>query len=167
MTIPRDTTLPALREQLRPGDAERIRDLVRATGFFSPEEQQIAAEIAAESLARGDAAGYHYLFVDDGDGLAGYACFGPIPCTREAYDLYWIAVAPTGQGRGLGRRLVAATEQRVAALGGTRIYVDTSGREQYVPTRAFYEACGYQVAARLEDFYAAGDAKVVYLKVLT
>ena len=46
------------------------------------------------------------------------------------------------------------------------MYVETAGREQYRPTRAFYEACGYEIAARLDDFYAPGDAKVIYLRVL-
>jgi ribosomal protein S18 acetylase RimI-like enzyme len=158
---------PAFRTQVRPGDPAGIRALARATGFFSAEEEQIATELVEESLARGEAAGYHYLFADGDGQIDGYVCYGPIPCTRESYDLYWIAVAPQTQGRGLGRRLVAATEERVAALGGSRIYVETSGRPQYGPTRAFYEACGYVVAARMADFYAPGDDKVVFLKVLS
>jgi hypothetical protein len=46
------------------------------------------------------------------------------------------------------------------------MYVDTSGRAQYAPTRAFYEHMGYERAAVLEDFYAPGDAKVIYSKIL-
>jgi hypothetical protein len=46
------------------------------------------------------------------------------------------------------------------------VWVETAGRKQYEPTRAFYLACDYREAARLEDFYAPGDDKVVFLKVL-
>ena len=166
MTKPAAGLPAALRDQIRAGDAERIRALARDTGFFSAEEEQIAGELAEESLARGEAAGYHYLFCEEGAELVGYTCFGPIPCTQASWDLYWIAVAPRMQGHGLGRHLALATEERIRARGGTRVYVDTSGRVQYRPTRAFYEACGYGVAARFEDFYAPGDDKVVYLKVL-
>lgn len=167
MTTPRaNTTWAPFRREVRPRDDERIRALCVSTGFFSPEELQIAGELATESVARGAAAGYHYLFADDGDALLGYSCFGAIPCTRSSYDLYWIAVSPRTQGQGLGRRLMEASEQRIAELGGTRVYVETSGRPQYAPTRGFYEACGYTVAARYEDFYAPGDDKIVFLKIL-
>jgi ribosomal protein S18 acetylase RimI-like enzyme len=46
------------------------------------------------------------------------------------------------------------------------MYAETSGRPQYEPTRAFYERMGYQVAARLKDFYAPGDDKVIFARRL-
>ncbi|MBL8851541.1 MAG: hypothetical protein JNG89_17790, partial [Planctomycetaceae bacterium] len=58
------------------------------------------------------------------------------------------------------------TERLIAKRGGRRVYAETSGREQYAPTRAFYERCGYQREATLKDFYAPGDDKVVYGKVV-
>jgi hypothetical protein len=44
--------------------------------------------------------------------------------------------------------------------------VETSSRPLYEPTRRFYLACGYRLEAQLEDFYAPGDGKVIFLKVL-
>lgn len=156
----------SLRNRPRASDPAAVRGLVAATGMFSDEETDIAAELVAESLSRGEAAGYHYLFAEIGETFAGYSCFGPIPATLESFDLYWIAVAPELQGQRLGRRLIVESERAVWQLGGRRLYVDTAGREQYRPTRAFYEAMGYTRAATLPDFYAPGDAKVVYCKVL-
>lgn len=52
----------------------------------------------------------------------------------------------------------------IAAAGGSRVYAETSGRDQYAPTRAFYRACGYRKVAELADFYADGDAKVIFVK---
>jgi hypothetical protein len=46
------------------------------------------------------------------------------------------------------------------------VYIDTSGRAQYASTRAFYEKNGYVCEARLKDFYAPGDDRVIYSKVL-
>jgi hypothetical protein len=51
-------------------------------------------------------------------------------------------------------------------MGGKRIYVETSSREQYRPTRSFYSCCGYCKEATLEDFYSSGDHKVIYLRML-
>jgi GNAT superfamily N-acetyltransferase len=156
-----------LRSAVRPGDAAAVRRLVEATGFFHPAEVDIAAELVIETLARPESADYRFLFADDREGLlAGYACFGPIPLTVGSWDLYWIAVDPSRQRTGLGRLLLAASEARARAEGAARFFVDTSGRPQYEPTRAFYERCGYTAAARLADFYAPGDAKVVYHRPL-
>ena len=55
----------------------------------------------------------------------------------------------------------------MAEQGRFRVYVETSTRPQYAPTRAFYLACGYQLAAELPDFYAPGDGKAIFLKLLT
>ena len=155
------------RRQVAPADAKAVGELVRATGFFSDEEAEIAVELVLERLERGEASGYDFLLAEDQAGLAGYACFGRIPGTQASFDLYWIAVRPSSQGRGLGRELLARGEALIAEQGGARIYVDTSSRPQYEPTRAFYLACGSRVAATLPDFYALGDGKVVFCKVLS
>jgi GNAT superfamily N-acetyltransferase len=154
------------RRALRPGDPAAIAEVVAATGFFSGEETAIARELADAAVAHGHGSGYEFLLADGPDGLAGYACFGRIPGTEASFDLYWIVVAPHLQGRGVGRWLMAETEATVSAIGGARLYVDTSSRPQYAPTRRFYTACGYAIAAELPDFYRPGDGKVIFLKVL-
>jgi ribosomal protein S18 acetylase RimI-like enzyme len=96
----------------------------------------------------------------------GYACYGPIGCTIGSYDLYWIAVDPTRQGQGIGRMLVEETERRIQNAGGRHIYIETSGRPQYTPTRQFYERCGYELGAVLKDFYDQDDDKWIWKKAL-
>jgi hypothetical protein len=54
----------------------------------------------------------------------------------------------------------------ISSQGGSRVYIETSARSLYEPTRAFYLARGYSQVAELEDFYAPGDAKAMYVKVL-
>ena len=92
----------------------------------------------------------------------------PLPhaLTLASYDLYWIVVAPATQRSGLGRRLLRATETAVVALGGRRLYAETSSRPLYAPTRGFYHGCGYREAALFADFYAPGDGKVVFERQL-
>ena len=155
-----------MRATPRAGDPARVREIVAATGFFSAEEVRIAEELVEERLSQGPDSGYLFLFADRGGDTVGYTCYGPISLTAASYDLYWIAVHPAAQGGGLGRRLLAATEKRIRALGGRRVYAETSSRPQYLPTRTFYERCGYRTAALLEDFYAAGDGKVIFEKAL-
>jgi acetoin utilization deacetylase AcuC-like enzyme/GNAT superfamily N-acetyltransferase len=147
-------------------DSERIRRLVDITGFFSATEVDLAVELVEEHLSKGTASGYHFVLAEHYGRLAGYTCYGLIPCTAASFDLYWIAVHPDFQGRGLGRRLLSETERRIKQDGGTRIYVDTSQRVQYASTRAFYENCGYRLESVLRDFYGPGDGKVIYRKSL-
>jgi len=154
------------RTELVAEDPARIRDLVRATGFFYDDEVDVAGELAEERLAKGPSCGYHFVLADQGDRLMGYACYGPIACTRSSYDLYWIAVAPDAQRLGLGRELMQRSEALVAAAGGTRIYVETSNRPQYESTRAFYDRCGYALVSLLDEFYGPGDAKATFCRVV-
>lgn len=156
----------SLRTTVRASDADAVRQIVTETGFFSPAEIDIAEELVDERLEKGAASGYEFVFADVGEQTVGYACFGEIPCTVGSYDLYWIAVRPSSQGTGLGRKLMEAVEQSLVPLGARLLYLDTSGREQYQSTRGFYLRCGFEEAAVFEDFYAPGDAKIVYAKRL-
>ena len=147
-----------------PDDIEKVRRLVEATGFFSPEEIAIAQELVQERLRLGSASGYHFLFWDRADTLVGYTCHGPIAGTQSGYDLYWIAVAPEFQGQGIGRRLLESTEQIIWEQGGGAIYVETSGRGQYKATRRFYLRMGYRLEAVLKNFYAPRDHQCILVK---
>jgi len=162
----RPTLDSAFRSSLRATDADAVGALIRATGFFYDHEEAIAIELVEEALAQKGLAhpggDYHFLFADGPEFLLGYSCFGPVPLTVGSWDLYWIAVHPQTQGQGLGRKLLRASEDAAAAAGASQFFVDTSGRALYEPTRAFYERCGYQRAATLEDFYGPGDPKVIY-----
>jgi GNAT superfamily N-acetyltransferase len=167
MPLPPTVDLPiTYREEVRVSDLEAVRALVAGTGFFNAAETEIAVELVQERLSKGPASGYEFVFAEDKGRLIGYACYGAIAGTAWSHDLYWIVVHPSAQGKGSGRALLRETESRVHKMGGRRVYVETSSRPQYDPTRAFYERCAYQQEAVLADFYAPGDSKVIYVKVL-
>ena len=149
------------REELSAADTGTVRDIVASTGFFNDEETAIAVELVEERLRRGDASGYHFVFAVEKGVEVGYACYGPIAGTEGRFDLYWIVVRNDRRGRGLGQTIMDAALERIRRMGGTRVYVETSSRGQYDPTRAFYATCGFAEAAVVEDFYAPGDSKVI------
>ena len=160
------TTTIAFRSSVSEKDLAAVRQMAESTGFFYPEEVDTAVELVDDRLLKGPKCGYHFLFAEQDGRTVGYTSFGPIACTKESFDLYWIVVAGDYRGKGLGTRLLAQSEDSIYALGGRRVYIETSARPLYEPTRAFYIARGYSVVAEMEDFYAPGDAKVVYVKVL-
>lgn len=157
------------RVTVQESDADAVYALVTETGFFSEPELQIAIELVEETLSTGKASGYEFVFADMPDkpgSLLGYTCYGPIPYTVSSFDLYWIAVSPAKQRTGLGSELMRETERLALLQNASRMFVDTSGREQYTPTRNFYERMGYREEARLIDFYAPGDDKLIFAKTL-
>ncbi len=155
-----------IRTDLRRTDRAPLEAMLRATGFFNLAEIEVALELVDDRLAHGEASHYRFLVLEEGGEVLGYSCWGPIPGTVASADLYWIAVHPGSQGKGLGRTLLEAAEASIVREGRTRVYLETSTRAQYEPTRAFYLRCAYQIVAELPDFYAPGDGKAIFLRVL-
>ncbi len=154
------------RYEATPADRHAVRKIVESTGFFNAAEVAIAVELVDERLAKGPASGYHFVFADRDGRTEGYASYGPIAGTAASYDLYWIAVEASLHRAGLGRTLLAESERLIREAGGRRVYIETSNRDQYVPTRKFYDRCGYQLEALLKDFYGPGDDKAIYVKAV-
>jgi ribosomal protein S18 acetylase RimI-like enzyme len=153
------------RYQLKKSDRKKIQDLLFSTGFFYDYEIKVAVEIVELTLRKGEAAsGYHFIIAEHEKKVLGFSCYGAAPCTIASYDLYWLAVQKDHMNRGLGRRILTHTEELIASRGGKNIWVETSSRSAYSPTRAFYKKMNYFVQAELTDFYAPGDNKLIFLK---
>ena len=151
----------------QPEDAESILRLAGAEPLFSREEAETVAELLEAYREQEDHGGYFFLSAMENEKLLGFACYGPTPLTQGTFDLYWIAVDSAAKGQGVGRALMARVEDEVRALGGRMIVLDTSGRPEYEPTRAFYHRLGYTQSATVPDFYAPGDDLVIFSRQLT
>ncbi|MEJ5364253.1 MAG: GNAT family N-acetyltransferase [Desulfosoma sp.] len=157
----------ALRTHLKPSDMDAVEQIAAETGFFNAEEIAVARDLARQNLTLGAAASGYYFIVAEHDGrVVGYTCYGPISGTAGRFDLYWIVVDPAWQGRGVGKVLLHATEEAIRRAGGRKVYVETSSRPLYEPTRRFYLHAGYVRVASLPDFYAPDDHKMIYCKTV-
>jgi len=146
-------------------DKDAVLGLVRATGFFTPAEVDVAEELVDIFLGKPDQKDYDVVVVEgDGGAPAGYMTWGPTPLAEGAYDLYWMAVAPSEQGRGRGKELVRWLEGEVGRHRGRVIIIETSSQPKYHGTRQFYIDLGYKEVARVPEFYRAGDDRVIYAK---
>jgi ribosomal protein S18 acetylase RimI-like enzyme len=155
--------------RLEQRDRSRIEEMVVSSGNFNDVEIETALELVDEAIKKGDASGYIFAVLEYGksnSALRGFACYGPIPLTQGVYDLYWIVVDPAYQKKGNGRYLLEYVEREVKKQGGRMLLIETSSQESYVATIRFYERNGYQLAARIKDFYRIGDDKLVFSKVL-
>jgi ribosomal protein S18 acetylase RimI-like enzyme len=141
-----------------------IEQLLIATRVFRTDEIKVALEVIDS---------YFILPEEDytalgaftlGGELLGYVCYGPTPCTIGTWDLYWIAVSPASQGTGVGTRLLQEVERRLALKDARLVIIETSSLPHYAATRRFYEQRGYEVVARVPEFYAPGDDRLIFAK---
>ena len=149
---------------LREADRERVRPMATGTGVFRPDEVDVAVEVFDDAVAQPGADYYAVGAHDEAGTLLGFAIWGHTPCTTATWDLYWIVVDRSAHRLGLGRRLMDAAERDIRSRNGRLVVVETSSRDDYGPTRRFYESIGYDRTARIPGYYAPQDDLIVYTK---
>ncbi|GAB4442501.1 MAG: ribosomal protein S18-alanine N-acetyltransferase [Anaerolineae bacterium] len=96
--------------------------------------------------------------VDDANRLVGYIAGDPRPTERLSW-IVTIAVYPTHQRRGIGRRLLRACE---AALPPFDLRLTV--RDSNTGAIRLYEQCGYRVLSRWPGYYRDGEDGLVMAK---
>lgn len=158
-----------MRPQMRPmtgQDKPALMEFLRATPEFKPAEVDVAEEVLDAYLRDPSGSGYQVLVAEVGASVVGYICYGPAPLTEGTWDIYWIAVAPKEQGRGIGKALLALAEAKIKGARGRLALIETSSKPEYERTRRFHRSQGYEMACRIADFYAPGDDKLILQKLL-
>jgi ribosomal protein S18 acetylase RimI-like enzyme len=152
--------------RLESSDRPQIEGIVVSSGKFNEDEIKTALELVDEALEKGENSGYIVIVLECEKKMQGYACYGPTPLTQGVYDLYWIVVNRAVQKKGFGRRLLAYVERDIIERGGRMLLIETSSQETYDPTVRFYKRSGYELVARIRNFYRMGDDKLVFSKEL-
>jgi ribosomal protein S18 acetylase RimI-like enzyme len=147
-------------------DKPRITEILRGTPEFKPFEVTVAEELIDCYLENPFDSGYHILVAEVDSTVAGYICYGPTPLTEGTWDIYWVAVAREKQGQGIGSALIKSAEKEIMKARGRLSIIETSSTPAYERTRNFHFSQGYKVIARIPDFYAVGDDKLILQKLL-
>lgn len=142
-------------------DLERVAHLVDENAMFPSE---MLTDMSAAFFDGDDT--QRWLVFDDGQVDA--ACYF---VSEEIADAVWklqmIAVDRKRHGAGIGSRLMKAVETQLGEEGVRMLLVDTSGRDEFERTRAFYDMLGYEREARIRDYWSNGDDKVTFRKFMT
>jgi len=149
-----------------PGDRKALFNILDAIPEFRPAEVLVAKEVIDSYLHDPSGSGYNILVAVIDTSIAGYICCGPTPLTEGTWDIYWMATSPEKQGQSIGSNLIALAESRIIKSGGRLIIIETSSKPEYEKTRCFYFGHGYEVVARVPDFYAPKDDKLILQKNL-
>ncbi len=148
-------------------DRPEIARLLREAGNFRAEECDVGLEIVDVFLGTGATAGvdgdYPTVVAERAGVVVGYATFGHTPMTVGTWHLYFIAADAQIRRAGIGRALCEAIREMATERGGQRLVLETSGRELYGGTRAFYAATGFTEEGRIADYYASGDPVVYFV----
>ena len=147
-----------------PDDTIALIAIADAIGFQPTELDQLS-EMLSDYFS-GDSNSDRFWLTDDDNGPVGVAYCEAERMTNRTWNLQLIAIRPDRQGQGRGATLLRHVEQTLTARGERMLLVETSGLPEFERTRAFYRQCGYEEEARIRDFYATGDDKVVFRKVL-
>jgi GNAT superfamily N-acetyltransferase len=154
--------------EISPVDRAALESILVSSGYFYGFEIDVALSLADETFAKGqEKSGYYWIRLIEDSKVIGFASFGPNPSSMHSWDLYWIAVHEAFRKKHYGTLILREAEKRIMSLGGKIVWIETSGRPLYEPTRHFYLKNGYELEATLREFYGPGDAKLVYRKELT
>jgi ribosomal protein S18 acetylase RimI-like enzyme len=143
-------------------DIEAIKPIVDATLFPADMLEPMISPFLNEPDCR-----HIWLVAEQAGALVGVTYCEPERMTDGTWNMLAIAVAPDSQGNGVGHALTANLEGQLATQGARVLIAETSGLSDYELTRAFYRKRGYREEARIRDFYAAGEDKIVFWKSLT
>ncbi len=152
--------------KFEPSDKEPVRNLLIQTESFTDAEIEVAIELIDIFLNNPNQKDYDLYTAVEGEKVLGYICIGPTPLTEGTYDLYWIAVSPLAQGKGVGKELIKYAEETVKKKRGRLLIAETSSQPKYQKTRDFYSSAGYEVLSKIKEYYKVGDDLLIYGKYL-
>ncbi len=142
-------------------DVPALLQVLDKTGLFPSEmlPDMLAPAFAGETEA--------FWLTCHHNGKAVGLCYTiPEELTDGTWNMLALAVHPGSQGCGLGSALVTAAERHLSQKQQRILIVETSGTDAFALTRRFYAQNGYEEEARIRDFWAAGDDKVIFRKAL-
>jgi ribosomal protein S18 acetylase RimI-like enzyme len=146
-------------------DKAKLHSMLIESRVFNSKEIDVAMELIDIVIKDQIQNDYKiHCMANDQDQPVGYICYGPTPMTEGTFDLYWIVVDPHFQGQGIGSKLLDFLENMLRGMDGRMILVDTSSIPQFEKTEKFYLQNGFREAARVYDYYSAGNDRVTFCK---
>jgi GNAT superfamily N-acetyltransferase len=165
MTLAKEQSLPVAKIGIRhfqAGDADAFRRLNEEwiTRYFriEPKEELVLADPQKVILDSGG----RIFFATAGERCIG--CCGLIRLNEKEFEVAKMAVEPSYQGAGIGRRLLQAVIEEARRAGAHRLYLETN--HVLTPAIRLYESLGFKhidPSRIIPSAYARAD---VYMELL-
>lgn len=147
-------------------DLAALLALAKATGLFQPDELEGFGGMMQMHLDPENEGDDCWVVDSDESGIRGAAYYAPEAFSEGVWNLYFIGVHPTAQGKGRGTALLKYVEKDLTERQERLLLIETSGVDGFELTRSFYRKNDYVEEARIRDFYKSGDDKVIFRKAL-
>ncbi len=143
-------------------DIARLQTVLEETGLFPSE---MLPEMMQDFLSNPENKSLWLTCEDQGEPI-GFCYATPEELTDGTWNMLAVAVHPMKQNRGAGAAILASLEALLRERGQRVLIADTSGKDAFSGTRAFYVRNGYTQEACIRDFWAEGDDKITFWKRL-
>ena len=119
--------------------------------YFTLEEKdrEVLDDPQGQIIAKG---GHIFMALHDGEPVG---CVALLKMTDGGYEVAKMTVSESLRGAGLGRRLMQHCIDAGAALGATRLYLETNSG--LAPALGLYRAMGFRDLAPTETAYVRAD----------
>lgn len=148
-------------EKTEQQDLQQLAAIVDEAGLFPPE---MLPDMVAPFLSGSEDELWLTAHVDN---QAVGLCYAKSEdLTDGTWNMLALGVLEANRASNIGRTIVQSLETKLAAAGSRLLIVDTSSSDDFAAARAFYNAIGYAQEARIADYWAQGDDKIIFTKSL-
>ncbi len=143
-------------------DIPALQSVLKETGLFPAD---MLPGLLSNFLTNEDSADL-WMSCEVNGTAVGFCYAVPEQLADGTWNMLAIAVHPESQGGGHGAALVRSLEAALRGRGQRILIANTSGTDEFSLTCSFYRKNGYVEEARIRDFWAPRDDKVVFWKRL-
>ncbi len=159
----------ATRIAIRPArrsDAGQVADLIDGIEAWSADDRRRTTEQVTELLVRRNRGDWQCFVPSGKDGPHGVVTLRCVDALQGAFCLDLLAVGPGHRRSGVGRRLLRAAEDAVAAAGGRFLTADVASGPAAAAIRQFLHRNDYRLTGEVSEYYRDGYARLTFLKAI-
>ncbi|EHO5625483.1 GNAT family N-acetyltransferase [Salmonella enterica] len=146
---------------VEPSDVEPLLDMLQESGQFD-DEGLLHVRDTLKNYFSGESD--ELWFSAEQKGFAGIAYCAPEVMTNNVWNLLMLWISPSHQRQGVGQALMNQVERELRNKHARLLLVETSSLIDFSAARAFYSKQGFINEARIRNYYAINEDKVIFIK---
>jgi ribosomal protein S18 acetylase RimI-like enzyme len=148
-------------------DKPEMMSLFRTLNLFDTAELEFMSELVENFCNQTLGEGHYWIVcIDSENKLTSAAYYAPEAFGQNVYNLYFIGVLPSQQGKGTGSLILRYVESHLKELEQRLLLVETSGLTSFEKTRQFYLKNNYEKEAIIREYYKESEDKIIFRKKL-
>ncbi len=150
----------------RAADVQPVLTLANETGLLTPAEVEDLRWRLEYHPQRPESDRHRALVWDEAGLITGAVYYAPVVMTDRTWNLHWLLARPPFSVHGVAGWLLHHAEEDVRREHGRLLVVEVSARPALEGLRCLCEERLFEPGAVLPDFYADGEAQVIFRKRL-